>query len=361
MKYWPLLLALLAGCQFDVTINSNTPAESDLAPPGLPAAVSNNAVALVPGSGGAYELVSLAGLVNGKTWRHVSDRVFAWRTGDQRWRELDPVPGGVGRLAATAQTVNGQVYFFGGYTVAEDGTEVSTPDGYQLDPPTGRYQRLPDMPVAVDDTVSAVHLERYIYLVSGWHDKNNVDRVQVFDTQTRSWLQATPFPGAPVFGHAGGISGNTLVICDGVKVQPTAQPGERRSFVPSPACFSGAIDPVDPTRISWRRIPHHPGPALYRSAAAGLAGRVVFLGGTDNPYNYNGVGYDGRPSEPSGAAHAYVPGERRWQTLSIDARPTMDHRGMLVTPRGHWLIVGGMNRRRELLSTTTAIAAGIDP
>ncbi len=38
-----------------------------------------------------------------------------------RWENIEPVPGGKGRLAASAVAAGGEVYVFGGYTVAQDG------------------------------------------------------------------------------------------------------------------------------------------------------------------------------------------------------------------------------------------------
>ncbi|MEM7708736.1 MAG: galactose oxidase, partial [Pseudomonadota bacterium] len=145
-----------------------------------------------------------------------------------------------------------------------------------------------------------------------------------------------------------------------VKVLPPANDEERRSFVPSPECYRGDIDSLDPSRISWRQISNHPGPALYRSAAEGSGGQVVFFGGTDNPYNYNGVGYNGIPSEPRNGAFAYVVAEDRWEALAVQARPTMDHRALLTLAPGRWLVIGGMDESRELLSTTAPITAEVD-
>lgn len=42
----------------------------------------------------------------------------------------------------------------------------------------------------------------------------------------------------------------------------------------------------------------HPGAPLYRAAGGASAGLALFVGGSDNPYNYTGVGYDGVPAEP---------------------------------------------------------------
>ena len=57
----------------------------------------------------------------------------------------------------------------------------------------------------VDDTVSGVWRDRLIFLVSGWSVDANVDAVQVYDPALNRWMRATPVPGIPVFGHAGGI------------------------------------------------------------------------------------------------------------------------------------------------------------
>lgn len=349
-----LSAALLAGCSFDVRIKPDQPDTAENAPIArLPVAVTNNAVALVSTTDG-FQLFSFGGLVNGKTWREVSDRAFAYQSTKNRWQEIGPIPGEKGRLAATAQTVDGQVYLFGGYTVAEDGSEKSTPEVYRLDPKTRQYRRLPDMPVPVDDTVSAVYQDRFIYLVSGWHDDNNVTAVQLLDTQTGTWLRATDFPGRPLFGHAGAIADDTLVICDGVIVKPAETPGGRRSFVASSACYEGTIDQVDPTRIGWRRIRPHPGLAHYRAAAAGLGQRVVFAGGSTNPYNYDGVGYDGVPAPASNAVWAWDTGDQSWiRGQPLDA-PSMDHRALAVYQQVG-LIVGGMDAQRRLLDTVAVV------
>ncbi len=309
--------------------------------PDLPVAVSNNAVASVELAAGHYRLYSFSGLLAGRTWRDVTDRAFEYDSKADAWREIDPVPGDVGRLASTAQVVDGQVYLFGGYSVAEDGTEVSTPEVYRFDPLTGGYERVSEMPIPVDDAVSGVHVDRYIYLVSGWHDTDNVANTQVFDTQTGAWLQATEFPGPAVFGHTGGLIDGQLLVCGGVKVVPGSQPGDRRRFVMSPECWNGAIDKVDPARIDWQRVAHHPGPALYRAGSAGRVyngeSQIVLAGGTDNPFNYSGVGYDGVASRPLAQCQLWHVDARRWSQQQCPAM--MDQRGLL---RAASIALGGM-------------------
>ncbi|MEL0635108.1 galactose oxidase, partial [Pseudoalteromonas carrageenovora] len=70
------------------------------------------------------------------------------------------------------------------------------------------------------------------------------------DTQTNTWHQASRFFGEPVLGQAAAISGNTIVICDGVK--PQANPESRRSFAGVAQCLIGTINASNPLKIDWR-------------------------------------------------------------------------------------------------------------
>ncbi|MDJ0940571.1 MAG: galactose oxidase [Woeseiaceae bacterium] len=314
--------------------------------PALPIPVSNNAVVAVTTEEGVF-LASFAGLAEGKTHSDTLDRSFVYSVGDQEWHEAEPVPGNVGRLAAVAVSAGGRAFVFGGYTVAEDGTEVSTPFVHAFDPATGVYERRADMPVPVDDAVAVTFENRYIYLVSGWHDLGNVNLVQRYDTVTDTWAQATPTPGPAVFGHAGGISGNTIVYCDGVAV--VANKDRRRDFAAVDRCFQGIIDPDDNRRIDWRSVPPHPGASRYRMAAAGHERGVLFLGGSANPYNYDGIGYNGKESEPAAGAFEFDVVANRWREIGIDGTPTMDHRG-LVRLGDAWLTIGGMLGEQRVTS-----------
>lgn len=203
------------------------------------------------------------------------------------------------------------------------------------------------MPVPVDDAVAVTYDDRYIYLVSGWHDLGNVNLVQRYDTRKDAWVQATPIPGPPVFGHAGGIVGNTIVYCDGVAV--AAHDDRPRDFVAVPDCLLGIIDDADGRRIDWRSVDYHPGLPRYRMAAAGVGelNGVLFVGGSENPYNYSGIGYDGRPSEPADGALLFDIDTQGWTVLEFEGIATMDHRG-LVPFAGQWLTVGGMASNQQV-------------
>jgi N-acetylneuraminic acid mutarotase len=324
--------------------------ESASAPPALPEPVSNNAVAAVRGDDREY-IVSLFGLGPGKTWRDLRADGDLHEVGTDRWRPLPPVPDRRGRLASMAVAVGGAVYVFGGYTVAEDGSESSTPEVFRLQVPDGRYERLADMPIPVDDTVALVYADRYVYLASGWHDVDNVALVQVYDTRENRWRRATGWPGTPVFGHAGAIAGHRMLVCDGVRV--VSEPGRGR-YAPSDECWQGTIDPENPLAIAWQRAPAHPGPARYRMAAFAQAGRFVFVGGSANPYNYDGVGYDGRPSEPSAGLLVFDAAGGAWS--AADGPAVMDLRAVAVTSEGIH-VIGGMRGGQRVASDVIEVAA----
>ena len=322
--------------------------------PDLPQPVTNNAVAAVVRDG-RWEIFSFLGLGTGKTWRDTTNRAWAWREGDAVWQELPTVPVPVGRLAATACTVAGKIFLFGGYTVDEQGAEVSTPEVFRFDPADRTYTACAPMPTPVDDVVSSVYHDRYIFLVSGWHKNRCTTAVQIYDTQNDSWERGTEYPGTPVFGHAGGMSGATLVIWGGVRMLRAPQNGMK--YAPSAECWLGEIDAEDCSIISWSALapPANTAP-LYRSAAVGVSatgGFMVFAGGTARPYNYNGIGYDRQPSEAVADVFVYDIARGEWREgVAPKDTATMDHRGLLEY-KGDCYIVGGLDAQQAVTARVT--------
>lgn len=325
---------------------------ADTIPP-LPVPHANNAVAATV-LHDQLHVFSFAGLKAGKTWRDTSRQAYMFVEGRAGWERLPDLPVDVGRLAATAQAVGDRIYYFGGYTVAEGGSETSTPENFAFNPFKRTYERIADMPVPTDDAVSFVYADRYVYLVSGWHNTDNIRDVQAYDTHTNKWFRATDYPGSPVFGHAGGIVGNRFVIADGVAVFGTREAGDRR-FETVNEGWMGIIDPDDPAKITYRRLPQLPGRGNYRMGGAGdVAGnRVLFVGGTSNAYNYNGIGYNGQPSRPTAHVFAWDFNADNWVAYPDKPTPSMDHRG-LVKLGGRWFTIGGMVGEQQVTGAALA-------
>lgn len=314
----------------------------------LPAPVSDNAVASVK-SGSETLVFSLMGIGAKKTWDAINNTAYMMNPGSKTraWSATHPVPGTAGRIAAAAVGARGLVFLLGGYVVDAEGGETTLRDLNIYFPEEDLWYRGEDLPVAVDDSIAGVYRDRYIYLIGGWSKNGSVRDVQVYDIEKKKWLQASPIPGIPVFGHAGALVDDTIVYVDGAYKNPA---GNSPKYVTSDECWMGKIDRHDPTRIQWTQLPNHPGKARYRIAAGGSAKdqKIYFAGGTDNPYNFNGIGYNGVPSEPSPVTFAFNLRTGKWEAIDEEVSdPTMDHRGLVVLPQG-LLIIGGMEKGQQV-------------
>lgn len=301
----------------------------------LPSPVTNNAVAA--GSiDGVRWVFSVLGVDSSKRWSGITRRAAAWSSRAGRWQEIAPVPGTAGRLAAMAQVVRGRFLVFGGYTVDTAGAERSLDAVDRYDPSTNRWSSGAPLPIAVDDAVSGVYRDSLVYIISGWHDSDNVRDVQVYDVLHDRWSLATPIPGPGVFGHSGSMAGETLVFVDGAVRQagPVRYALRKQTWI-------GTVNPQHPLEIRWEAGPERLGEGLYRAAAGSCGPLVLFAGGTHNAYNYDGRGYDGRPSAPVTAVWAFDTRLRAWRALADIPAGTMDHRALAVVGDRGW-IVGGM-------------------
>src|SRR5690348_16626746 len=132
--------------------------------PALPAPVSNNAVASLKVKGDMV-LFSFMGIGANKTWDAITNSAYSLDLESGKWLQIRAVPGTVGRIAATAVGLRERVMLFGGYVVDAQGGEITVPDVNVYEPLTDRWYRGTDLPIPVDDSVSGVYRNRYVYLV----------------------------------------------------------------------------------------------------------------------------------------------------------------------------------------------------
>ena len=303
--------------------------------PPMPSAVSSNAVASLRNG---IEVYSLMGVGTKKTWDDITNKMYVLRLTSGKWIEGRPVPGVAGRLGASAIGARGQVFLFGGYVVDGQGNEFVVGDVNSYVPDEHRWFRAEDMPVPVDSAVIGMTHDRYIYLVGGRSKNGPVNNVQVYDAEKNVWSQATPFPGTPVFGHAGAVADETIVYVDGAKKTPEG------AYVASDECWIGKIDKKDPNKIEWSKLPPHPGPGRFGivAGAGEREHRILFSGGTTKPHNFKGLDSDGKPAVISPVTFAFEVHGSRWETVTEDTYDVRtDGRGILTTPLGP-MILGGM-------------------
>jgi N-acetylneuraminic acid mutarotase len=330
-----------------------SPSQSQSETDALPDPVSNNAVAELRIH---WQLVlfSFMGMGAKKNADAITNTAFSLDVTQGAWSAIHAVPGTAGRIGAMAAGMRDQLYLFGGYVVYAQGGEMVVPDVSAYQPSRDRWFRIADIPRPVADSVIGVYHDRYVYLVGGRSNDGVVNNVQVYDVEKEKWEQATPIPGPAVFGHAGGLVGETIVYVDGARENPSGSP----RYVASDECWMGKIDHHDRTKIQWTKLPNHPGAARYRIAGGGSETdqKIYFAGGTDNPYDYNGIGFDGKPAEPSPVTFDFNLHTKKWETINDNTPdPTMDHRGLLVTHEG-LVLIGGMEKGQKVTARVTLLS-----
>jgi N-acetylneuraminic acid mutarotase len=323
--------------------------------PPMPSAVSGNAVASLKGG---FQLFSLMGVGPKKDWNAVTNEVYIMTLGHAgRWGSGRAVPGPVGRLNAAAAGVKGVIVLMGGFVVDNQGGELTVPDVNVYEPGARRWSRGKDVPVPVDSAVVSATHDHLVYLIGGRSPNGPVNNVQLYDIDKDSWTQATPFPGTPAFGMAGGIADENIVVVDGAKAG--ASGGAK--YVASDECWLGKIDRKDPAKIEWSKLPAHPGTAHFGIAGGGSdhEHRIYFSGGTTTPHNYKGVSYDvnaeGKAPEVSSFTFDFDVRTHKWETLTEsmpDSRA--DGRGLLETTLGP-VVVGGLARNMAVTAGVTLL------
>lgn len=288
--------------------------------PPLPQPVANNALAAAT-SGGRCLLVSAGGIDTSRAAAGIVASAFLWREGDDSWSELPALPADPPRIASSAVSLRGAVYVFGGYSVAGNGDESSHADMFALDLESGEWSSAAPLPVPIDDAVAVAWRDRFILVVSGWSNTASVADVQVYDADTGEWSLAGDFPGISVFGGAGAVWQDELVVVDGVR--------SAGGFSLVNQVWVAALDPEQPTALAWRDLGAHPPPARYRAAAGAVDGLFILTAGTADPYNYDGLSYDsGQPSAPLADSIVRAAGASAWSEGPAQPIATMDHRAL---------------------------------
>ena len=323
--------------------------ERSLAP--MPAAVSGNAVATLREG---LDLFSMMGVGPRKTWDDVTSKVYVMHLSSGKWYEGHSVPGVLGRVNATAASARGRIIvLMGGFMVDAKGTERQVSDVNVYEATLREWSRGKDLPIAVDSAVAGVMHERFVYLIGGRSATGPVNNVQMYDVEKNTWSDATPFPGTPAFGQAGGVADGNIVVIDGAKLGAPSGP----QYVASDECWLGKIDGKHPQKIEWSKLPAHPGAARFGIAGGGSDRykRIFFSGGTTTPHDYKGYSYDGKPSEISPVTFEYDVRGHKWEVRSDNTfDPRADARGVLITPYGP-VVAGGMVEDMAVTSRVTIL------
>ena len=319
--------------------------------PSMPEPVSNNAVTSAY-SGDTLCIYSFSGIDTTKSPNGIHNKSFKYNTISQQWTMLPPLPQGLTRIAAGASTVNNKIYIIGGYHVFANFNEESLSFVHVFDPETNTF--LPDavpIPTPIDDHVQAVWRDSLIFVITGWSQNTNVVNVQIFDPTLNEWTAGTSLPNNnsyKAFGASGDFVGDTVYYNGGAVIGG--------SFPGTAQLRKGVVNPNNPSEIVWSIGEENPGDKGYRMGAIGLGGKVFWVGGGGQTYNFDGIAYNGSGIvQPLERIMHYDPIAFSWTISPNTPYSVMDMRGIAKVSDSSFIICGGMTSGAEVSDATYLI------
>lgn len=313
----------------------------------MPEPVSNNAVCEGQ-NGDSSLLLSFGGIGPNKNRLAIHQRCFRYNSTSDKWMNCPDLPDTLGKIAAAASSVGDTAYIIGGYHVLKGGREVSSDrvHRYVISKNTFITDGEP-IPKAIDDQVQMVWKNRFIYVITGWRNTENVVDVWLYDTRNNSWSACTALPEKTsryaAFGASGTILGDTIYYYSGA--------GMGFNFPGTRVLRKGYIDQNDPTQIAWSFSEPVGAQTAYRSASFSSTAMAHWIGGSVETYNYDGLAYkDGRGVEPASTVQSYHPKKGQWTSEPLDL--PMDLRGLAKVGNSTLLVAGGMEKGQKVSAKT---------
>ncbi len=310
----------------------------------MPEPVANNAV--VEGRIDDQTFVYSFGGID-KTKTHSGIHLKSWRLDllNNQWDSIPNIPDKMGKIAAGASRIGDIIYVIGGYHVFPNGNEVSSSKTHRFNITTNDWmENGTDIPKAIDDHVQAVWKDSLIYIITGWSNTTNVPDVQIYNPKVDSWESGTTLPNNnnfKSFGASGTILGDTIYYFGGAAFAS--------NFPCQNILRKGAINPENPSEISWTFSVPDGTIKGYRAACTAINNEIHWLGGSDITYNYNGIAYNGSGGVPLINRDLYfsIDQQEQWSNEVYDFIP-MDLRGIANINDTVRYIVGGMGQNQDV-------------
>ncbi|MFT4759071.1 MAG: hypothetical protein ACI9XO_002089 [Paraglaciecola sp.] len=321
----------------------------------MPERVSNNAVTAATVDGVPYAF-SFSGIDSTKSCGSTHLRSFRYNTETDIWETIAPLPEPLdGKIAAAASTIKNKIYITGGFHIPSGCGETSSAKIHIYDPKTNEY--LPngiDMPKAIDDHVQGVWRDSLLYMITGWSNNTNVTNVQIYNPATDVWTAGTPVPNTndwKVFGGSGEIVGDTIYYIGGASPFCSVQ----TCFPPTTFLRRGIINPDNPAEITWEGSENEAAQG-YRMAASTYQNNVIWLGGSDLTFNFNGIDYNGTGGVAPNERLTLINTDTDFlYQIEEQLPPIMDLRGMAKISENEYIIAGGMNENQEVVNSVFKI------
>lgn len=346
------LIVLL--CFFPILCHSQGGWEWEVLP-SMPEPVSNNAV-VEAFSGDSLCVYSFTGISAGLEPSDIHLKSWRFNTVNEEWTRLPDVDDFRGKIAAGASTVGNIIYLIGGYYVFDNFSEQSSEKVHRFDADANVWlEDGADIPVPIDDHVQAVWRDSLIYVITGWSQNTNVNAVQIYDPSADSWTAGTSTPNSnnfEVFGASGAIIGDTIYYYGGTKISGF-------NFLATNEFRKGVINPENPTEIEWSLLPPDDLPEGYRMASCFFENELIWIGGSEVAYNFDGLAYSGGSVvQPHQEIRTFNTEIGEWSIFENSPFAVMDLRGIARLAEDEWIIAGGMTTNAAVSDAVYKIKRG---
>lgn len=319
----------------------------------MPEQVSNNAVCEGYQQGKQY-VYSFSGIDSTKSHEGIHLRSWRYSVQDNVWEALPDLPDTLGKIAAAASYLDGIIFIVGGYHVFDNGSEISSKLVHRFDCETNTFlSDAAELPIPIDDQVQAVWQDSLLFVITGWSNNGNRALVQVYDPSSDTWeFQFQQWNNAlfSSFGACGTIIDDTIFYLGGSR--------SGSSFTLQTQLRKGVIDASNPLEIEWSNKEIPVNQSLYRASAISFNNKALWLGGSNNTYNYDGIAYDGS----GGVEPSYQLIKQTGDTLcneSISLLP-MDLRGAAYfSENGTVFLCGGMTANQTTSNKTLLLKSSL--
>ncbi len=176
------------------------------------------------------------------------------------------------------------------------------------------------------DQLTAVYHDSLIFCIGGGDGLFGTTTIQynaarIYNTKTNTWSTATNLP-IPMSMSGGGIIGDTIYVFCGASTGGT--------YVPN--CYKGAINPANPSTITWTAIAPYPGGAITRMASfpvrIGNAGGIFCSGGAISGGTL------------TAATYLYNPCTGSFQTLPNNSQARSNFKGTGLNDSSAYIVAG---------------------
>ncbi|HBF19874.1 MAG TPA: hypothetical protein DDW81_07215, partial [Cryomorphaceae bacterium] len=197
----------------------------------------------------------------------------------ESWSSIAPIPAGNERQYASAFSLNGKGYVFGGI-----GNKPFN-DLWQYDPQTDIWQQMKHLPDSGRSGSTSFVLNGYAYICGGRSSSSiALAEIWVYDPLSNDWSQKTNLTFGARWRACSATINNTAYLLFGQDENHH---------------FHNELYSYEPSSDTWSIAGYFPGPGRTHAAMQAINGHLVVFGGRDSLNNYDDTLWSFNPTDGS--------------------------------------------------------------